>query len=201
MINFRFLSTLKVSAICFFVCGFVYAADANNDEIKKYQDSLADIKSNAAAGNKSIDMLIKLIKKIEESNRKINELKGSNDPKLQELRASFANFNTQVEQLAIFTQALAKNIAILAEQARKQQNGIETYIVNNIGKPVTKDSGKAGLTIEAMIPDRVWLRTINGQKLTVKLDDNIPGYGKINLIDVENSIVRTDRGIKLKQYD
>lgn len=52
-----------------------------------------------------------------------------------------------------------------------------------------------------MIPDRVWLRTINGQKLTVKLDDNIPGYGKINLIDVENSIVRTDRGIKLKQYD
>jgi len=51
--------------------------------------------------------------------------------------------------------------------------------------------------VEAVIPGRVWLRGADGTTMTVAVNDEISGYGKVTSIDPYSGIVTTSSGIKI----
>lgn len=53
-------------------------------------------------------------------------------------------------------------------------------------------------TVHAIIPGRAWLKSSNGQIITVTEGDKIGDYGTVATIDATNGIVRTSSGIILK---
>ena len=68
------------------------------------------------------------------------------------------------------TQQRQRQIAHLNQQARKQYS------------------------IQAIISGRAWLKTQQGNVITVTQGDIVPGYGEVTDIDVDNGVVRTGSG-------
>lgn len=193
-----------------------FAVDVNTStsNIGKYQDSLqkwADNKTtantnstNTAISDSTLDPyvnLLAILKSIQNLNVKLSTLDNNRPEDLNNLSFEINNISTQVEQLAIYTQGLSKSVEILADQLLDQKLRLESYVQDNIGNPVAKDSGRQGLVITAIIPDRVWFRTVKNKQMAVKLGENIPGYGKITSIDVAQGLVTTDLNITLRQFD
>lgn len=72
--------------------------------------------------------------------------------------------------------------------------------VNNSGKRQMQSisSSQPNYNIHAIIPGRAWLKSTNGQIITVTEGDKLGDYGTVAVIDAANGLVRTSSGIIIR---
>lgn len=136
---------------------------------------------------------------VDNLNKKINAQPSLDKQALDNLQQQFNAVSTQLEQVALYVQGISKAMGVLSEQVRKQQAILSTFIDSNIGIPASKKKGEMGITLEAIVSGRAWLRTVQGGELTVTPGDKIPGYGKVIEINSKAGTVTTDIGTVFTQ--
>lgn len=55
--------------------------------------------------------------------------------------------------------------------------------------------------VKAIIPGRAWLLASNGKTTTVRVNDVVPGYGKVKLIDADNGLIAMSDGEMIRYGD
>lgn len=188
-------------------------------ELKKYKNKLAAItakpsnqpngKSTNKLNNPGYTQTVTLVdinKQVELVLDKINQVNTKLLTKINSGMSDVNNFkqtlpeiDTKIEQVAIYVKGLGKALSMLSTHMKKQQQVLDEYITNNIGKPVTSESKEPGLSINSMIATRAWMQTVTGQKFSVGLGDVIPGYGKVVAINIQENFILTDLEIKIKR--
>ncbi|NNM58805.1 MAG: hypothetical protein HKM04_03220 [Legionellales bacterium] len=108
--------------------------------------------------------------------------------------------------------SLIKSIDSMQSQMAKVNNAMQT-IVSAVGQTNNRQSGfvAGGNTfnnntsvqtapdyyVQAVIPGRAWLKSSNGQIITVTTGDAVPGYGTVETIDSQSGVVTTSTGTKI----
>ena len=68
---------------------------------------------------------------------------------------------------------------------------------NNKQLPPIGPEIKVAFSVQAIIPGRAWLRSDNGEALTVAEGDTIKGFGRVTKIDPYDGIVEVNTGNKV----
>ena len=163
-------------------------------KISAISQSVEELNKILASQQDNVTALAELKKQISDVDAKVNT---GND--VSGLKDQISKFSTQNEQLLIYVQGVGKALGMLSDQVKKQEAVLASFISENVGNPVTKQSGQSGLVVEAVISGRAWLRSVTGQAFSVTIGDKIPGYGKVIKIDSTKGTLTTDSGVVLTQ--
>ncbi len=133
--------------------------------------SMSAITENRIANNKN-EQEIKVLKtELKQANQSMDNLQNS----LQTLTASVQVLSTQVQLL---TAAQIKASVVPVAKAKPEE------------KPV--------YFVKSLIQGRAWLETGDGKLITVKVGDELMGYGKVTAISVEDGLVKTSSKTDIK---
>lgn len=102
---------------------------------------------------------------------------------LSSIQNSFADLGDQIENLQ-------GNISTLSQQVAYQQDTI-TQLQE---EQDTQDDNRTIYYIQAIIPGRAWLKGSDGSTLTVRAGSEIPDYGTVSIIDVNQAIITVNTG-------
>jgi hypothetical protein len=137
---------------------------------------------------------------VESLSTKVNaQSAGVDNNIVADLQQQVKTLNNNVEQVVLYVQEVGKALGALSEQVRKQQSVLSTSVDTNAAPLANKQQSKIDITVEAIITGRAWLRTAQGEQLTVAKGDQIPGYGRVIEINSKTGTVTTDGGIVLTQ--
>ena len=113
---------------------------------------------------------------------------------LDSINQSLSSMSQQLNTLSASTQDLSRTITNqMLEKARKEKEEQQAK-----GKQEAELRHQKQYYVQAVIPGRVWLRSIGGQTMTVSVGDTLPGYGKITAIDSYSGMVKTSSGITIQ---
>ncbi len=121
--------------------------------------------------------------------QKINDYAAQNkalQDQVQQLNSRVANMETQLNQLV---QALLRQNEGGAAAPPPASEEAASYQSTN--------SGKIPYTVQAIIPGRAWLRSDNGETVTVAEGDMIKGLGRVTKIDPYDGVVQVNTGNKV----
>ncbi|MAZ78042.1 MAG: hypothetical protein CMF39_05135 [Legionellaceae bacterium] len=160
------------------------AKQANLEAIKK-QEAAEKVLNQKLAAQKA--------QQVEESQKSIVQLRqmqtqtqqhlASVDQSLQQVSNQLSVVATQVGKLSAQMQALQaekSHEAQLKAEMKKKQDAVTRAKLNYF--------------VQAVIPGRAWLKSPNGQSLTVTVGDTIPAYGQVLSIDSYSGSVVTSSG-------
>ncbi|MFI4954812.1 MAG: hypothetical protein ACHP9Y_02755 [Gammaproteobacteria bacterium] len=97
--------------------------------------------------------------------------------------------NDQLQQLVKRIGQLEQNMNQMRQQVRKPAPAAPAGTNNQPGASASANA--AGISVEAVIPGRAWIRTQEGVLMVVEVGDEIPGVGKVTRIDAREGIVAT----------
>ncbi len=115
--------------------------------------------------------------------QKLNEYSSQNkllQDQVQTLNARVANMENQLNQL----------VQVLSRQQGVTSNVIAPTPVEVVEQP------KVAFNVQAIIPGRAWLKSDNGETLTVAEGDVIKGLGRVTKIDPYDGLVEINTGSK-----
>lgn len=114
----------------------------------------------------------------------VNQNKALQD-QVQTLNTRVANMETQLNQL----------VQVLTRQSQSQGVGAPP---NDTVPVVTQEAGsKVPYNVQAIIPGRAWLRSDNGETVTVTEGDVIKDLGRVTKIDPYDGVVQINTGSKM----
>lgn len=133
--------------------------------------NMSAISENRAANTKN-EQEIKILKtELKQANQSLDSLQNN----LQTLSASVQALSSQVQLL---TAAQIKASAAPAAKAKPEE--------------------KPQYFVKSLIQGRAWLETGDGKLITVKVGDELTGYGKITEISVQDGLVKTSSKTDIK---
>ena len=125
----------------------------------------------------------------------------SSDARITNMERSIAQVEGQMSKVDNALQAIVSAATATSEPSSMTSNYASN--TNSYGGVRTtyqapKQSDSANVYyIQAIIPGRAWIRTSNGQTITVAYGDELAGLGKVTKIDAENGVVITSSGAKV----
>ncbi len=130
----------------------------------------------------------------DEFNRKlaIIENKGLED-KLR-INESLRNVNalaTKVANLQSQVDLINNRLVALTAQLQ-QQNALKKKAPK--AKSVVKQVQRPVYYVQALVPERAWLKQSDGTMITVTRGDKLPGYGQVSAINLAEGVVMTTEG-------
>jgi intracellular multiplication protein IcmG len=103
---------------------------------------------------------------------------------INDLQSSISNVDSKISSLTASLQAMADIVA--KQQASLAAKQAKQKAINAAPKPI--------YYVKAMVPGRAWITTGNGETLTVSLGNNLPGYGRVEVIDPTQGTLITSSG-------
>jgi len=100
------------------------------------------------------------------------------------LEGSMANLQAQVNLLNGQLQDL--NNTLKKQAAPKKHVKAIPVAVKKVKRPI--------YFVQALVPERAWLKQSDGTTITVTRGDALPGYGEVSVIDLAQGIVMTTKG-------
>lgn len=123
----------------------------------------------------------------------IIENKGIEDrAKLTESIRSIARLEGSVANLQAQVNLLNNQLQELTDQLKKQTTPKKNPV--KVASVVAKKIKRPVYYVQALVPERAWLKQSDGTTITVTRGDVLPGYGEISLIDLSQGIVMTTKG-------
>ena len=116
-------------------------------------------------------------------------------PEIKELQSGLGEVNQSVTGLQKTLVTLTASVQALSnqvEQLSKEQKAKAASVPQ--AKPVVKTE----YYLKAIITGRAWVESATGDLTTVKVGDELKGYGTITAIDPENATVTTSEGATIK---
>lgn len=134
---------------------------------------------------------------------------------IKQLEGTISTLNTTVDQLNKTITAMDNRVLSLTEtvdglsqdltNVKKVMvdedldlTSVGTVKLSNSKKQTSAINNAPSYSVHAIIPGRAWLKSSNGQIITVTEGDNIGDYGKVSVIDSANGLVRTSSGIIIR---
>lgn len=117
-------------------------------------------------------------------------------PEIKELQSGLSTVNQSVNGLQKTLVALATSVQALSNQV--EQLSKEQKAKSAVSAAQTKPEVKAQYYLKAIIAGRAWIESEAGDLTTVKVGDEVKGYGTITAIDPENALVTTSAGGAIK---
>jgi intracellular multiplication protein IcmG len=112
-----------------------------------------------------------------------------------------------VGQLEMTLEDLQTQFAMMSQLAQGMSQQLQqqtaSKMVTVVAKPMHEKKKMAShhkaveasaYYIQALVPGRAWLVNQKGTATTVSVGDEVPGYGVITVIDLDQGIVLTDKG-------
>jgi intracellular multiplication protein IcmG len=128
---------------------------------------------------------------IEVANQKIAQL----EAKINTLEAGLTDINAKFATLVNVMQNLNNQLA-------QQQNQVQLLLARQTAiQKSTLKKGVAKYTIQAMLPGRAWLITNSGSVMSVRLGEQLPGYGTIDTMDPVEGKILTSSGRIIEYKD
>lgn len=141
--------------------------------------------------------------KVAELETKLNAVSISN----QNTQDTVGNLNNQVQTLSSDVSRLQQQMETLNESLQRTQAMIQSQsqdiarLVAKANQPryvhrptVRKPAIRIRYAIQAVIPGRAWLIGSNGSTITVRDGSEVPGYGRIKMIDSVQGKIYTSSG-------
>lgn len=116
-------------------------------------------------------------------------------------RAKFAEGLRSVSQLETSVASLQAQVNSLNERLQEFSNQLKQ--LNEQKQPVkkakailpkVKEEKRPVYFVQALVPERAWLKQADGSMITVARGDIIPGYGEVSVIDISQGVVLTTKG-------
>lgn len=136
--------------------------------------------------------------------KRIDELNGSLQRKIDDLSKQIVENNgrlTRTSESTVECQRevaeIKQNINILVEGVKQMLIDIDQLKQKNVPKKeveVTVAKPKVGYSVLAIVPGRVWLRSEHGETTTLKVGDELTGYGRVRAISVRQGMVMMSDG-------
>lgn len=142
-------------------------AGMRDDRITRLENALVDRGTPASQA-----ILAEALEKIEDIDEKLS--------RLSDLQRQMKTLNAQVKSL----QSDVLQQATIVGQQQREVNQSRQIAEMKQGEP-------AGISVQAVIPGRAWLRSETGVLMTVIVGDEVPGYGRVVSIDASSGTVVT----------
>lgn len=123
--------------------------------------------------------------------------------RIEKLESSLSQVSASLSDMQTKLDGLNKSLQTFSNELTQQQAAITALQQLTQPKPQVVVAKKIPVIkrkpyyVQAMVPGRAWLRTANGVTSTVKVGDNLPGYGLILTIDPNQGTVTTSSGITI----
>lgn len=116
--------------------------------------------------------------------------------KISDVNSSIGTMDNRMLSLAETVNSLTQDVVQVKKSMADDidENSIISHKAND--QPLIYNAPE--YAVHAIIPGRAWLKSSNGQIITVTEGDAIGDYGKVAVIDANNSIVRTSSGISFR---
>jgi intracellular multiplication protein IcmG len=114
----------------------------------------------------------------------------------QAAEQSITSLQGQVQQLQTQMSDLSNSIATLTNQIQVIANEMRAIALGQQlkGRGMEVPIRCRAYYLKAIVPGRAWLQARNGATTTVTIGDRLPGYGIIQMINVQQGIVTTSSG-------
>lgn len=146
------------------------------------EQTLKDLSDEMMQNINQIQMLQSAIEDLATKVNTVNTSVGSMDNKVLSLTETVNSLTQDVVQVK---KSMADDI---------DENAIITHKAKD--QPLIYNAPE--YAVHAIIPGRAWLKSSNGQIITVTEGDSLGDYGNVAVIDANNSIVRTSSGISFR---
>jgi hypothetical protein len=134
----------------------------------------------------------KLDGQTEETDKRLEAM----DRAIYRLSKRMEQVQDSVGQMGHDMSGINQSLTLLAKEMKKMGEPIDAPLKNEITKTDTFSS--PNYAVYAIIPGRAWLKDKSGRTLTVTEGDVLEQYGKVLVIDAQNSVVITSSGITLR---
>ncbi|MGB6977241.1 MAG: hypothetical protein WBE18_07305 [Gammaproteobacteria bacterium] len=114
-----------------------------------------------------------------------------NQAQIQQLQANFQQTQSLLTQVG-------RHIEDLGGQVQNLDQRLATVSISRETKKSRAVAPRPVYTVRAIIPGRAWLETSRGRTLSVKVGDEIPRYGQVQIIDAAQGVVITSLGDTLQ---
>lgn len=125
---------------------------------------------------------------------------------LSQLSNSSTALNQQVDTLSATLSAMSEQVRYLTQVQQQEALKAKAAKVHAHNAKVKKRhaevkrwTAKPKYYIEALIPGRAWLKSVDGETITAQVGDTLPVYGRILTIDVKRGVLTTSSG-KIVRY-
>lgn len=122
---------------------------------------------------------------------------------LDQLNRTISAMDNRVVSLSDTVESLSQDLSNVKKVMIDQD--LDLTMPGNVKKSTsskkqmqTISSSEPNYSVHAIIPGRAWLKSANGQIITVTEGDKIGDYGTVAVIDAANSLVRTSSGIIIR---
>jgi len=151
-----------------------------------------------------VGTLERVVSKVSESNANLQYQMAGVAMSIADIQNNLSNLSQQISDLSKAKEkppespkTEEKKAAPTTKKA-KTKSKAKQHIAAVGKKANVIQSSKVSYYIKAMIQGRAWLMTSEGSSTTVAVGDNLPGYGNISIIDVDNGQVVTSSGTVIK---
>lgn len=111
---------------------------------------------------------------------------------ISNLRSQVSSLQSAIAQSQTDNQQLRQNLGALENQIKGLSEELQTMMTKApTGKRIVYH-------LRAVVPDRAWITTGNGQTLTVTVGDPVSSYGKVSAIDSQQGLIMTTSGRKIQ---
>jgi len=152
--------------------------DLTRAQLQSDMSSMANVESK----------LTQTLQVIQQQNVQLTQQLVEMNGRVQTLESAFNQSNQAVEGLAQQVVQLQSN-PLNAKKPQSEKKFIPTPAV---------DDEKPQYTVEAVVPQRAWLQTAEGNTVTVMVGDSLPGLGAVATIDPYSGNVTMSSGKVLK---
>ena len=117
----------------------------------------------------------------------------ANERQLEQLSQTVGDLNENMSNLSEALKTINDNLQYISQQVVE----LKSFQVAKLKKAAARKKKAMHDTkyyIQAMIPGRVWLTSVDGKTLTVGRGDHIPGYGVVKRIDERSGAMVTSSG-------
>ncbi|MDX2165206.1 MAG: hypothetical protein SFW07_07310 [Gammaproteobacteria bacterium] len=174
---------------------------ATTEPVASSEPAVASASANSLQDK--VGTLERVVSKVSESNANLQYQMAGVAMSIADIQNNLSNLSQQISDLSKAKEKPAEPVKIekkkTAPAAKKSKTKTKSTTIGAVSKKVkVVESNKASYYVKAMIQGRAWLMTSDGASKTVAVGDNLPGYGVVSSIDVNNSEVFTSSGTVIK---
>ena len=123
----------------------------------------------------------------------LNSRSSRTESQIKDLQSQVADIQSTLTQSQTANQQLQKSVADMAQQIQN----VTTQLNNLLAAEHVTKTKKIVYHLRAVLPDRAWIMSGNGETVSVTIGDRVAGYGQIQAIDSQNGIITTTSGRKI----
>ncbi len=186
----------------------------NDNPIKSNNDNFNGFIENQSNANQIVTKTVAAVDpKVQESIATLTEEMTLNVNQIKQIESTVSSLNKTIDQLSQELAAMQQKFSAMQDK----NNEINSDMLNikkvlleedldlarqsklsSVGANEPLVYNKPDYIVHAIIPGRAWLKSTNGQIVTITEGDSIGDYGRVALIDATNNLVKTSSGVTFR---